>query len=252
MNRAGLKRSVILFCGKGGVGKTTLSAMTIQMLCKNREARILAVDADPALGLALTLGISPKRTLDDVLRDLSRDGGPGGKAQAFARLDYDVMTALAEFQNLAFLALGQPESEGCFCAVNSILKQVLARFSEAFDAVVIDAEAGVEQINRRVFDDATHLFVVTDHTRKGFMVAGTVLGLARRCIRFCHAGLIVNRVSDGTMVSLDIPRGFDSSCRIPEDPEIRAFDLDGKAPAALIKTQAAQAMRAYLKNLHLT
>ncbi|GEM_PF-4476371 len=48
-------------------------------------------------------------------------------------------------------------------------------FCLAFDAVFIDAEAGVEQINRRVFDAVPHLFVVSDPTRKGLLVVETIL-----------------------------------------------------------------------------
>ena len=57
---------VIAVCGKGGVGKTTVSAIITRILLERTEARVLAIDADPAAGLAASLGFSPRVTVDDV------------------------------------------------------------------------------------------------------------------------------------------------------------------------------------------
>jgi CO dehydrogenase maturation factor len=245
----GDSRPVILFCGKGGVGKTTLSAMTIQLLCRRGDSPILAVDADPAMGLALTLGITPERSLDDILSD--EDVLKGGRDEVSAGLDYEISRCLKESGNLSFIALGRPEAQGCFCAVNQLLKKAIEKLSLSFDAVVIDAEAGVEQINRRVFDAVTHLFVVTDPTKKGLMVADTILSLSRRSIRSDYCALILNRVKTGDGISLDPSVSFDSFCLIPEDSGIRLFDLHGGEPLLLTGTAAAARLASYLGDLKL-
>jgi len=242
-------RPVILFCGKGGVGKTTLSAITIQLLCGRGDRRILAVDADPAMGLALTLGITPECSLDDVLSD--EDSLRGGRDEVSASLDYEISRCIKESGNVSFIALGRPEAQGCFCAVNHLLKKAIEKLSLAFDAVVIDAEAGVEQINRRVFDAVSHLFVVTDPTKKGVMVADTILSLSRRTIRSDYCALILNRLKAGDGISLDTAAGFDSWCRIPEDSGIRFFDLHGGEPLLLTRTSAAARLASYLGDLKL-
>lgn len=243
---------VILFCGKGGVGKTTLAAITIKTLQEKTGKKILAIDADPAFGLGLTLGIEPGKTIDDILNQTTKTPAIRGKEALFARLDYELTSALAEDGSIAFIALGRPESEGCFCAVNRVLKEVLAGFTAGFDIVVIDAEAGVEQINRRVFDTATHLFIITDPTRKGINVAKTILGLAGKCIGFNHAGIIVNRCAPGLFKAGDIPQGFHSNTFIPEDPEIRKFDQNGGDSALLLSTKAGLTMKDYLLRTGLT
>ena len=56
----------IVVCGKGGVGKTTVSALMSRHLAAAAALRTLAVDADHAVGLALALGIEPDTTLGDV------------------------------------------------------------------------------------------------------------------------------------------------------------------------------------------
>lgn len=58
---------VIAFAGKGGVGKTSLAALTVRLLVeRNPEARVLAIDADPAVGLSTALGVEVTHTVDDI------------------------------------------------------------------------------------------------------------------------------------------------------------------------------------------
>jgi len=120
------KPCIIAVCGKGGVGKTSISAMIVRALLRHPENRILAIDADPAVGLAAALGVDAARTVDDVRNDLiSRMEGGGGadKAEMLAMLDYDMLSVLEESKNLAFLAIGRPEKEGCYCRINQLLRE---------------------------------------------------------------------------------------------------------------------------------
>lgn len=62
-----MAEKVFAFTGKGGVGKTSLSALTVCMLAKRHpDKKILAIDADPAVGLATALGVDVDRTVNDV------------------------------------------------------------------------------------------------------------------------------------------------------------------------------------------
>ena len=81
-----------------------------------------------------------------------------------------IFDAVAESRGFAFLAIGRPESAGCYCKVNGYLKEVIGLLAGSFDYVVIDGEAGVEQINRRVMEKVTHLLLITDASRKGTQV----------------------------------------------------------------------------------
>ena len=61
---------IIAVAGKGGVGKTSLAAVIVKLLCENfPDKKILAVDADPAVGLSTALGIDVKKTIDDVRKE---------------------------------------------------------------------------------------------------------------------------------------------------------------------------------------
>ena len=66
--------TVIALTGKGGVGKTSLSAAIVRQLAEwQPAARILAIDADPAIGLSVALGVSVTETLDDIRRRVADD-----------------------------------------------------------------------------------------------------------------------------------------------------------------------------------
>lgn len=231
MNR-GKGPVIIAVCGKGGVGKTSVSAMLARCLAADANKQILAIDADPAVGLATALGISVRQTVDDVRNRIIQDlkSGQGkNKAELMARIDYQMLDTLAEHGNTAFLAIGRPEDEGCYCRLNSFLRAMIAKLAHSFDYVVIDAEAGIEQINRRVMEMVTHLILVSDGSLKSHNVAGMIADVAKRCAAFREIGLLVNRCRPGDeknrLPSLaDIP----ILGSIPEDDTIRDFDAAGK------------------------
>ena len=152
-DHAGKPATMIAVCGKGGVGKTSISAAMVKILARNRQKRVLAIDADPAVGLASALGITAEKTVDDIRNSLIQrlgQGEAGDRRTVVSRLDYEVFEALIEHENMAFLAIGRPEKEGCYCQVNHILKDIIASVAGHFDYVLIDGEDGIEQFNRRV------------------------------------------------------------------------------------------------------
>ena len=165
---------IISVCGKGGVGKTSVSAALVRALVAGGAGRVLAIDADPAVGLATALGVTVKMTVDDIrnkLIDRLESGAKEDRRELVSLIDYEVFEALVEKKGLAFLAIGRPETEGCYCQVNDILKDIIASTAGGFDYVVIDGEAGIEQVNRRVMETVTDLLLVSDASAKGLNVA---------------------------------------------------------------------------------
>ena len=245
--------TVIALCGKGGVGKTSISAMTVRILLENPENRVLAIDADPAIGLATALGVEVRKTVDDIRNDLierMESGDSEGKAETLIRLDYEMFSALGENNNLAFLAIGRPETEGCYCQVNHILKDIIASMADNFDYVVIDGEAGVEQVNRRVMERVSHLILVSDASKKGLNVSQTIKTVSDSVIDFEQAGLIVNRLKGQKECdNLFVAPELNFLGWIPEDDIVRSFDIKGKSILDAPECRAVKASKTCLTRL---
>ena len=254
-NSTNKETKIIAMCGKGGVGKTSLSAAIVKILTENPDNKVLAIDADPAVGLATSLGIEVKKTVDDIRNDLIRRveiGNSEDKAATVTRLDYEMFSALEEENNLAFLAIGRPEKEGCYCQVNHILKDIIASIVGNFDYVVIDGEAGVEQVNRRVMEKVTHLMLVSDGSAKGLNVVKTIKEVSDSAIEYKKVGLILNRLrSAEERDGLSIPDELNCLGWVPEDDIIRSFDMEARSILDAPDCEAVQAVKDCLVSMDL-
>ncbi len=223
---------IIAVAGKGGVGKTSLAATIVRVLVDNfKDKKILAIDADPAVGLSTALGVDVKHTIDDIRKEIIENVEDGNSKQAIEILGearYRIFDAMVEKDGYAFIAVGRPESAGCYCKINSYLKEVISILSDEFDYVVIDGEAGIEQINRRVMEKVSHLILVTDQSKKGRDVCKTIKKVADELVMYREIGIVVNRVSDEEAVrSLDYD-GVRLLATIGDDQNLASFDLKGE------------------------
>lgn len=246
---------VIAVCGKGGVGKTSISAMIVKILLENPENRVLAIDADPAVGLAVALNIDVVKTVDDIRNDLilrMKNGGAGDKAQIASLLDYEMLSAIKEDRNLAFLAIGRPEKEGCFCQVNRLLKEIIASVADNFDYVVIDGEAGIEQVNRRVMERVSHLILVSDASARSLRVVASIKKVSNAFVDYEKVGLILNRIRQEQEIGkISIKPDLNYIGWIPEDNAIRQCDIEGGSILDLPKCEAYRAAENCLAELEL-
>lgn len=223
---------ILAVAGKGGVGKTSISAAMVRLLCERYpDKRILAVDADPAVGLSTALGIDVGETLDDIRREVAgevteRQGG--GVGDILQSVRGRLLAAMEHRAGYDFFAVGRPETAGCYCAVNTYLRQVISLLIGDYDYVVIDSEAGIEQINRRVLERVTQLLLVSDASRKGLQVIRTVRQVAQELVMYEQCGAVINRVPDGVareeLDTGDIP----VLAVIGEDAAQTEFDIMGK------------------------
>ena len=142
---------------------------------------------------------------------------------------FRIFDALVEMPGFAFLAIGRPESSGCYCKVNSYLKEVIGILANSFDFVVIDGEAGIEQIQRRVMEKVSHLLLVTDQSKKGGQVISTIKQVADELIAYDRIGCIVNRVTNPELKELMKAPGVEILSFIPADGEFAANDIRGRS-----------------------
>lgn len=231
------KAKIITVAGKGGVGKTSICSCIVRLLAdRYPDKKILAIDADPAVGLSVALGVDVKLTLDDIrmsIVDSVENGETKEALELLSEARFRIFDALVEMPGFAFLAIGRPESSGCYCKVNSYLKEVISMLSNSFDYVVIDGEAGIEQIQRRVMDKVTHLLLITDQSKKGGQVITTIKSVADELISYEKLGVIINRVTNPELVDLISIPGVEILSAIPADGVFAANDIMGRSVMAL-------------------
>ena len=222
---------ILAVAGKGGVGKTSISSAFVRLLTEAYpDARILAIDADPAVGLSTALGVEVRETLDDIRKSIVasvEDGAPREAIELLSEARYRIFDTMVEQQKFSFLAIGRPESAGCYCKVNAYLKEVINLLSHDFDYGIIDGEAGIEQINRRVMEKVTHLILITDPSRKGTQVIDTIKKVADELVMYDRCGAIVNRIGDVEMIPYIRIEGTEVLSYIGSDNKHAANDIQG-------------------------
>ena len=108
------------------------------------------------------------------------------------------------------------------------MKEVINLLSHDFDYVVIDGEAGIEQINRRVMEKVTHLVLITDPSRKGTQVVDTIRRVADELVMYDRCGAIVNRVTDPALIPYIHVENTEILSIIASDSAHAANDIQGK------------------------
>ena len=189
---------IIAVAGKGGTGKTLVSALLIGYLVDNGRGPVLTIDADPSTNLDLTLGASIEETVGDIREDTSQQVSSGTFTSDMSKPEYlelRVNQALVEEHGYDLLAMGRPEGPGCYCAANNMLRQTIDLLSKSYSYVVIDNEAGLEHLSRRTTQDVDLLLIVSDPTIRGLATAERVAQLIDELqTKVGHIRLIVNRV----------------------------------------------------------
>ncbi len=199
---------------------------------KYPDKRILAIDADPAVGLSTALGVEVKETIDDIRKAVVatvEEGDTRTALELLAESEYRIYDAMEECDGFAFIAVGRPESAGCYCKINNYLKAVIQLLAENFDYVVIDGEAGIEQINRRVMEKVTHLILVTDSSRKGTQVIQTIKKVADELVMYQKTGVIVNRILSESAIKLIDTGAVPVVSYIYSDERLAEADLRGES-----------------------
>lgn len=226
----------IAVAGKGGTGKTTISALIIDFLTRNHRGTVLAIDADPSTNLNLALGVPLYDTVGDVREETATAVG-GSQAMAglskWDYLDFRINEALVEETEFDLLAMGRPEGPGCYCAANNILRGSVDRLSDAYDYIVIDNEAGLEHLSRRTTRDVDLLLIVSDPTLRGIIAAGRVAALIDELKTSVGASyLIVNRVNGDALPAplMEAIREhkLDLAGLVPADPAVNELDALGE------------------------
>lgn len=219
---------MIAIAGKGGVGKTTCSALLLRALAATGVRPLLAVDADPNANLHLLLGFPAPIGLGSLREELH--AAPGGATSKEALLEAAVQQRVSEGDDVDLVTMGRGEGPGCYCYVNDLLRRSLSRLAGGYKAVVVDNEAGMEHLSRRNLRRIDHLVVVADPTPRGISAARAIRDLANQlALPVGKAWLLLNRPysagDGGGAPALPIPL----LAAIPHDPALPAWEATGRS-----------------------
>ena len=222
----------IAIAGKGGIGKTTLSALLVRALREQGVRPILAVDADPNSTLAEALGVPEGRPLADIREHGSNpEGSPSSGIGRVRAVEDEIQRAITEADGFDLLVMGRPEGPRCYCAVNNLLRKSLDDLAKNYAAVVLDNEAGMEHLSRRTTNDVDWLIAVANPTWPSFRAAKRILALSRELpVRIGRRALLANRVaSEGLPAEIAEEIAALEAERLPDVPQDDLVECAGAA-----------------------
>lgn len=223
----------IAVAGKGGTGKTTLSALMIEELIRRGNIPLLAVDADANSNLNEHLGIAAGKSIGKIREDMQ--GVINEVPAGMSKMDYvemNIQGSLVESKDFDLLSMGRPEGAGCYCYANNLIRKYVDSLAKDYSVVLIDNEAGMEHLSRRTTRHIDFLVLVTDPSLRGLRTLGRIkelIGELKLDVR--KIGIVANRIQNGGL-SDEFRReisniGLDLTGEIPNDPLIYKHDSEG-------------------------
>ena len=224
---------LIAVAGKGGTGKTTLSALLVDELVRREQTPVLAVDADANDNLGEALGVEARETIGDLSDEFfkSRMKLPAGMPKE-AYLEMKLNSLIEETKGFDLVVMGRPEGPGCYCYLNNLLKSHLDKLIDNYRFTVVDNEAGMEHLSRRTTPNVEVLLVVADCSVKAVRAAGRIRKLTGMLdLNVRRQGLVLTKVNGAlsSAIEEEIEKtGLELWEKVPADQAIFQQDLDGR------------------------
>ncbi|OIO40520.1 MAG: hypothetical protein AUJ75_00190 [Candidatus Omnitrophica bacterium CG1_02_49_10] len=226
----GLKIAVT---GKGGVGKTTFSALIVDYISNKHSKSVLAVDADPNSNLSEALGLDQPESISDIIEYTKKhlsDIPAGTTKERF--LEYRVHQSIQESKDFDLMVMGRPHGLGCYCYVNNVLTDIMSNLIKDYDYLVVDNEAGMEHLSRRTLEEMDILFIVSDYSMVGIRSAVRISKLADEIgINVAKRYLIINKATGAAddLKDMAARNGLELGGAIKYNKGIAEISLKGRA-----------------------
>jgi len=242
-------KGTIVVTGRGGTGKSTFTTLLARYLGEKGVEPILMVDSDPDMSLAEMLGIDlsaqNKRSIADVLSEILEERkmtrmigmSPTEKIEPF--LFQECLYEGDSFFD--FIGVGTKWIEGCYCLPDRSLSQIMDKWSENYEYVIIDSPAGVEHLNRRISKSVKDVFNILDPSKKSLDNAARSYRIMQEVdIKFQNYYLVGGYRFTDSMEAEAMKQPFKYIGRILSDERISDYNVEGKS---LLELPAGAAYR---------
>ncbi len=226
---------LIAVSGKGGVGKSTISGLLVQRLIARQCRPVLAIDADPNMCLDDVLGVKVQSTIG-AIREEARIIASKGMSAGVSKQDWlelKIAECLVESDDFDLIAMGRSEGAGCYCYANNVLKNAIEKVSGIYPYIVLDNEAGLENLSRRIVKSVNLLVMVTDSSCRGMQTIVRLHEMTKEMnINYQKLAVVINRLRKN-----ELPTGVDELQRItgadfiiglPDDEELYGIAEAGR------------------------
>jgi len=224
---------LIAITGKGGVGKTTVSALLIKNLLAEGKTPVLAIDADPNSCLDAALGVHVIDTVGRAREDVRNSASTDVNVSKRELLRLKLESALVEEKGFDLIAMGRPEGEGCYCYANNVLKEIIAEISSGYPYVVLDNEAGLENLSRRIVQKVDLMILVSDASNSGLQTLIRLFELAGEMkMKYGKLALVINKLRNDKLPDrikeIKEKTNADIVIGLPDDDELSEFAQENK------------------------
>ena len=199
----------IAVAGKGGTGKTTLSALVTASLVRSGKTPVLAVDADPNANLNEALGVTYDTTVVDTVDEImaNPDALPAGVPKG-RFVEYQVHDAVVESSGFDLLVMGHTEGAGCYCYANDLLRGFIDKLAVGYKYLILDNEAGMEHLSRRTARSIDVLLIVANGTVTSLRSAARIHEIVRKLkLNVGRTCLVLNSLNAAAMTTGGNGRG---------------------------------------------
>ena len=244
---------IIAVNGKGGTGKSTVAGLIVDYIASKKLGSILAVDADPNSTLSDVLGIKIEQTMVGVVDETSKkkDSLPAGMTKD-RFIEMKIQESIGEGSDFDLLAMGRPEGPGCYCYINSVLRNILNDFIHGYDFLVIDNAAGMEHISRRTERIIDKMVLVSDYSVIGVRSCVRIYALAKDMgIKIGKFFLIINKLAgslDPLKGEIDLS-GITLAGTIDYDEELLRLSLTNKPVSDIKNNRVRNSIENIMKNI---
>ncbi|NQU09178.1 AAA family ATPase [bacterium] len=236
--------------GKGGVGKTTISALLARAL-HNAGRKVIAIDVDPNANLLACMGhpepasVHPLVELKELIEERTgvKPGSIGGMFKINPRVEDIPEKYAVETDGVKVLVAGAVKrgGSGCYCPENAFVRALVSHLLLDKDAaLILDMEAGIEHLSRGTVEDVDRLLVVVEPTRCSVETAQRIRALAAD-LGLEHVSAVGNKIkSDADKTFLrEALSDLEFVGFVPYDEQIPQAERAGQPAAATSRAAGA-------------